>query len=311
MASTVLVGIISYLPDDSETRRKRIAAHQKQMKCLNDLFPSLDVFQMNQNYCPCESDACKAALSNEVRRVTFEEHGKLGISNARNRLLKEFYSSDYEFMMLMDDDTLVYPYYDSCKFFDDLCSWSGKEDVAMIRPLVPSMVPFKKTNYSQRSVVEQYWILNSSLGINPAGMIVLSNLKKLFNKEVYFREDMKSEKCEGYEDYDFVLQLRELGLSTYICKQLVINSLIPDGSVMFGDGQRKRNHVKNICATYDCHPKLRIQYVVDNGKVKSNVSKLSTWPTQYVPRERSYQFNDNVVPNSLKNEKRVTRKLLI
>lgn len=308
MNSRIMIGIISYLPNDLVVRPKRIDAHRKQLVRLNELYPSIDVVQMNQQYSDKDVEKCNSILDNGLREVRHEMHGKLGISRARNNLLKIFYNSDYEFMMLMDDDTLIYPYYDSSRFFDDLLNWADKDSIGMIRPLVPSMVPFKKTNYEQKDVIRDYWILRSSLGINPAGMIILSNLKKNFGHEVYFKEDMKSENCEGYEDYDFVLQLRELHIPTYMCKQIVINSLIPDGSVMFQDNQRKQNHIRNICSVYDCHPKLHIYYQIIDGKIKSNVSKLNIWQSEYIPRSKPYEIPSNLVPKNVPDDKSTVRR---
>ena len=308
MPSKCLIGIISYLPADVELRSKRIETHVKQLNRLNELYPSFDIIQMDQQYEPVDVDTCNSIISNNMRNVRHELHNKLGVSKARNNLLNIFYNSDYEFMMLLDDDTLIYPYYDSSRFFDDLLQFKEHKNVGMIRPLVPSMVPFKKTNYIQKDVIHDYWILNSSLGINPAGMIILSNLKKNFDIEVYFNENMKSENGEGYEDYDFVLKLRELNIPTYMCKQIVINSLIPDGSVMFQSNGRKRNHIDNICSVYDNHPKLKIQYQVINNKIKSNITKLNVWDTLYVPRSVPYDIPYKLVPKDMPSEKSLVRR---
>lgn len=308
MASSVLVGIISYLPDDLQVRQKRIEVHRKQVDMLNKLFPFCDVLQMNQNYSNSDADACFKSLDNGIRHLCFENHGKLGASNARNRILEKFYSSDYEFLMLLDDDTLVYPYYDSSRFFEDLLQWNGKSRIGMIRPLVPSMVPFKKTNYEQKHVIRDYWILRSSLGINPAGMIILSNLRKNFGKEAYFNEHMNAEKREGYEDYDFVLLLRELGIPTYMCKQIVINSLLSDSSVTFQGSQRKLNHAGNICSVYKNHPKLNVKYQIIDGKVKSDVTKLNVWESEYVPRSIPYDIPPNLVPKNMPSERSLVKR---
>ena len=308
MSSRVVVGIISYLPKDLEVRQKRIQAHTKQLNRLNELFADVDIIQMDQQYEPADVDWFNSIACNGNRVVSHELHDKLGISRARNELLRIFYNSEYEFMMLMDDDTLIYPYYDSSRFFQDLLSWRNKQNIGMIRPLVPSMVPFKRTNYESKDVIHDYWILRSSLGINPAGMIILSNLKKNFGEEVYFKEDMKSENCEGYEDYDFVLELRERNIPTYMCKQIIINSLIPDASVMFQDNQRKKNHIRNICSVYDCHPKLHIDYQVIDGKIKSNVSKLNIWQSEYIPRSKPYDIPSNLVPKNVPDDKSTVRR---
>lgn len=312
MASKCIIGIISYLPSELELRSKRIKVHVKQCLRLNDLYPEFDVVQIDQGYEPADVDTFNSVLVNGNRSVKHEMYDKLGTSKARNVLLNMFYNSSYEYMLLMDDDTLIYPYYNASMFFDDLLNFKDRSEIGMIRPLVPLMKPFKRDNYKEKDVIYNYWILGSSLGINPSGMVVLSNIKKNFGKEVYFNESMNGS-GNGYEDYDFVLTLRELGIPTYTCKQLIVNPMLPDNSVTFQNTEeRKCNHVKNLCSTYSNHPKLRIQYQVVDGKVKSNLLKLNTWKSLYIPRSVPYDIPSNLVPKNLpsKNSLVKRRKLI-
>lgn len=293
-----VIGVISYFPDDPSVRIKRKQAHEKQMRWLNDMWPSVDVVQISQNYTRDEEKEAEIALGNGIRRFTQITGPKLGMSGARNRVLDAFYSSDYEYLALMDDDVTVFPYYDAHRFLHDLCLYQHPEEVGMVRPLVPSMVPFKKSNWNARKEVRSFWILRSSMSINPSGVNILGNFRKRFGKSVYFREDMDPSKGEGYEDYDFVLRLRELKIPCHLCQQLVSNPVASDFSVALPGDARQSMHVKNLTSTYDAHPSLRISYSTQSGKLKSDVSKLSTWPKLYVPRSRPYEIQGRLVPKN-------------
>lgn len=300
MSLKVVIGIISYLPDDLKVREKRLSAHVKQLKGFNELFPNVDVLDVCQQYNPSEVELCEAVANNGTRSYTAQQYGKLGACGARNVILKQFYNSDLDFCMITDDDTLLFPYYDVERFFDDLCHYESKSDIGLIRPLIPTMTPFKKQNYQERTTVRSHWILRSSMGIAPFGVFILSNLKKYFGQEVYFDESINPNNCDGYDDYDFVLSLREKRIPSHTCKQLVVRPLVLDTSVAFnGEDLRRKNHAANICATYDRHPSLGVNYKVVDGKVKSDVSKLNVWNPVYVPRSVPYDIPENLKPKSV------------
>lgn len=303
MSANVQIGVISYLPDDVQVRRKRLDAHLRQLEGFNSLFPEVDVLDVCQQYEPSEVEACSQVASNGIRKYVPQQYGKLGACGARNVILRQFYNSDLDFCMITDDDTLLYPYYDVERFFDDLCSYEPKSDIGLIRPLIPTMTPFKKQNYQERTTIHSHWILRSSMGIAPFGVFILSNLKKYFNQEVYFDESVNPNNRDGYDDYDFVLELRERRIPSHTCKQVVVKPLVLDTSVAFnGEDLRRKNHAANICATYDRHPSLKVRYEVVDGKVKSDVSKLNVWNPVYVPRSVPYDIPENLVPKSISRE---------
>lgn len=308
--SKTLIGIISYLPDDIGTRSIRLTTHIKQLKSLNDMFPTTDVLVMYQNYSPMEIDQCKQTANSELHLFQFESHGKLGANPARNRILKTFFNSEYDYLMLMDDDTVLYPYYDVKNFLNDLECFNNRGQIGMIRPVVPFMSPFKAGNYKDRGTIEQCWILRSCMGLIPFSMIILSNLKKVFNKEVYFDEVMNPQKGEGYDDYDFVFRLREKLIPCHRCSQIVVNPLYSD-STIYSDELRKRNHANNICNVYKRYPSLNVKYSIVDGKVKSDVSKLNVFEPVYIPRQHPYIFEKNMIPKDVpEGMSKLTRKRL-
>ena len=311
MNSDYLIGIISYLPQDAKLRATRVKTHLKQLNQINDLYPDADVLQVSQQYEQEDAEACKAVLNNGQREANVDMYGKLGANGARNTILKQFYDSEYKFLMLLDDDSSLYPYYDAKNFMNDVCSYKYSDQLGLIRPLIPTMTPFKKSNYSQRSVVETHWILRSSVGLAPFGIFILNNLNRVFRKTPLFNENMNPANKEGYDDYDFILTLRELNVPSHTCNQIVANPLDAHSSVCVdGEEARKANHTENILQTYRNHPSLKIKYDVRNGRVKSDVTKLSTWPSVYVPRQHVYQFEESMIPKNASAKISVTKKKL-
>lgn len=309
MSCNAMIGIISYLPEDMSVRSVRLETHIKQLKNVSSMYPECPIFCMYQQYEQAEIELCKKAASKSIK-FSYESQGKLGANGARNRILNEFYASDFDFIMLMDDDTTLYPYYDVQNVLQDLCEFKRKNELGIIRPVVPFMTPFKQGNYEQRSIVENYWILRSSLGLIPFSMIILSNLNKNFNKAVFFDEQMNPQKGEGYDDYDFVFRLREKLIPCHRCSQIVVNPLYSD-STIYSDELRKRNHASNICNVYNRYPSLNVKYAIVNGKVKSDVSKLNIFEPVYIPRQHTYLFEKNMIPKHVpEGMSKLTRKRL-
>lgn len=90
----ICIGIISYLPDDiklREIRKERL--HNVISKC-NELF-SLPIIIVAQNW----------GDDIEIEHVTvFKYANKLGITEARRKLREIFLDSDYDYLIMLDDD---------------------------------------------------------------------------------------------------------------------------------------------------------------------------------------------------------------
>ena len=95
----ICIGMISYLPENN-MRSKRIESLQNLFNKLDELFPELPVLIVTQswrNYRP----ATKLKLN-------MENHSSaLGIINARIRLREMFLNSEYDYMIMLDDDCII------------------------------------------------------------------------------------------------------------------------------------------------------------------------------------------------------------
>lgn len=92
------IGIISYLPDDKR-REYRIKRMKLVLEQCNKLF-NLPIIVIAQNW----KEDCKEIFNQNM--ILFNYSNKLGISPAREELRKTFLNSDYDYMIMLDDDSI-------------------------------------------------------------------------------------------------------------------------------------------------------------------------------------------------------------
>ena len=98
----ILIGIISYLPKDSNVRKHRLDTLVKLIHRCNYLF-RLPIYVVIQNY---TSDDVK--LISSIKNVTCSSnYTQLGILNARRELRKYFLDSSYTNLIMLDDDCII------------------------------------------------------------------------------------------------------------------------------------------------------------------------------------------------------------
>lgn len=98
-------GIISYFPDSDsdyhiETRRERTRRFSELLYKLEELWPDVDIMVIAQNWQDFE-------LPNIKNHVIQYNYGKLGILGARKELRKRFLDSDYDYLIMLDDDAMI------------------------------------------------------------------------------------------------------------------------------------------------------------------------------------------------------------
>lgn len=96
-------GIISYFPDNDsdyhiETRRERSRRFRELLFRLEELWPDVDIMIIAQNW----QDFQLPEIKNTYIVHSYEH--KLGILGARKELRKRFLASDYDYLIMLDDD---------------------------------------------------------------------------------------------------------------------------------------------------------------------------------------------------------------
>ena len=98
-------GIISYFPDNdsdyhTEMRRERSRRFKELLAKLEELWSDTDILVIAQNW----QDFQLPEVKNKI--ITFQ-YNKLGILGARKELRKRFLESDYDYLIMLDDDAMV------------------------------------------------------------------------------------------------------------------------------------------------------------------------------------------------------------
>lgn len=98
----ILIGIISYLPDDKKTREHRFTDLKWLINVCNYLF-GLPIYIVIQNYTQEEE-----AIIKKCKNVTLStNYDKLGILQARRTLRDYFIESTYSNLIMLDDDCKI------------------------------------------------------------------------------------------------------------------------------------------------------------------------------------------------------------
>ena len=96
-------GIISWFPDKEPERSQRLTRLDKTFKHLIDLFgKDIEFLIIAQNWKDYQ-------VPNFIEHTTIHKFDKLGILGARKMLREKFLESDYDYLIMCDDDIVLKP----------------------------------------------------------------------------------------------------------------------------------------------------------------------------------------------------------
>lgn len=98
-------GIISYFPNNDsnahiEMRRERSRRFRELLFKLEELWPDVDIMVIAQNWQDFELPEIK-------NYITALHYDRLGILGARRELRKKFLESEYDYLIMLDDDGII------------------------------------------------------------------------------------------------------------------------------------------------------------------------------------------------------------
>ena len=97
------IGIISYFPDEPELRENRRSRCFKLLNQLNTYF-RLPIILISQNW---NKDDVSELLKFKNQEIYNYSYDKLGIAPARITLRKKFIDSDFDYLIMLDDDMVI------------------------------------------------------------------------------------------------------------------------------------------------------------------------------------------------------------
>lgn len=313
----IMIGVISYMPDD-ESAIKRREAHNMQLAWLAKLFPTHAVNIVAQNYSDTDYADSLAVNSN----IVFQKYAKgIGPSKARNVLLKMFVESTCSHLLLMDDDVLVYPYYNCEDILLDIDANPDKyAEINAFRASNPHYVPFKEKIYTDSKNLG-FWKFVKRPANTGAQLCVLSKVANM----VYFNATNRSEDV-GFgtnqidfskfcsEDVDYHLRWLQAGYNFYDLETMQLKEPNSKYSTIFSsdNSQRIEQEKQAIDGMLRDYPELKRDAF---GKINwsSIFDKYSvTMPIVYIKREKALKcIPDNLKPNKYKSSPLLIRNSLI
>ena len=173
---------------------------------------------------------------------------------ARNHLLKEFYTTDENFSIFADDDSVLY---------DDIQHCDGKEFISIFNnietkelnnidtflPISPRQTPFSEMYKQNEDKLKKFlWF---KLAHRAKGsLFVLRNMKKFYDKEYYIEHELFQKPdgtMIGGEDNHFVLTLLKDGYGCYELQNILLNELAGNDSTWVDDdSERMTDDLYNI-----------------------------------------------------------------
>ena len=293
---SIMIGQISYLPNN-ELRTKRFEAARTQIEWLHKVLPNVKITSVLQNYTDAEGNLIKSdniiGFSNPI-----------GAGKARNLILEKFYNSDYDWLFLCDDDTILDDKYHYENFIEELSNnekkFSGIDAVSAIEP---EYHPYKKLNYEDKGNLTHFKFEPRELNSGSATSFI-RNIKKFYGKEIYF-PNIDANKGEGREDMEMLFSWLKAGLTWYNMDTMIRKSLCFDKSSIFGADTKKRDKILMKCLDSICE-----RYAEDG--ISRGINGQITWKNfnerynksqkvLYIKRDKPIEFEDNVIPKPKKS----------
>lgn len=297
------IGIISYLPDNLEMRERRLYVHNKQIEWIKNYFNNIELTVVAQNY----QNSDKNSLVDNYIMVD-----KCGPSNARNYLLERLYKSDNNFTCILDNDAILYEYYNVNELLTQMDEHPNQfENLDLIESLSPVRCGFKEVNTTLDRVL-RYWVFERQYKGTTQHFAIFKNLKKYYNEEIYYSAKT-FEEFGGGEDTEIGCHFTAKGYNVVRCNQMIENHMEYDKSTIFFDesgnhmkqedrGRLDRSILVSVASKYDylsITPSggLKIEYK-PSIKHSKNVygamrgGKVTTWS---IPRTNPYNIPDNLV----------------
>lgn len=288
---SLMIGIISYLPDLPKVRDKRIKAVHKQLDWLHDIYPNHTINVVAQNY-----------REDELLGYSYIQYDRynegIGAGPARNVILRKFYSSNCDFLLLCDDDSICYDYYDYKNFMHHIAEDPSHFDgVDSVIPVEPEYYPFKKSVYEDKNNLNYYKFKPRYIN-SGAAIIFLRNINKYYGKELYFN-NIDANKGEGREDIDFTMRWIIEGFTCYEMSTWIKKSLCFNYSSIFGDDIKRRDSIiaqdlKEVVKQYSRYLHYKRQGVIDWASFNSVYNKSKS--VLYIPRRDAIIIKEVEMP---------------
>ena len=227
--NSMMIGIPSYKPDDENLFKARLKFILKNFECVTSVISDpIEVYICTQRWNDDDFkyfDDLVSPLKNLKITYLKYDHG-LGCDGAKNKILDVFYNSDYDFILMCDDDAYIIDHYRGVDLIKILYYNPEMINVDMIR-FDLAMNPFKESVLNIRDVIEKNILLTFNGCPKWGGVHILKNLKKYYNiqpdDDVYYYYESYTIDGKEFEIHDDVFRrdiMKLRGFKVYGCKNV-------------------------------------------------------------------------------------------
>ena len=285
-----MIGIISYLPDDNELREVRYKAVFETIEFLHRVFSDEVINVVDQNW-----NASEREKFDYVRFYCIDNG--ISLPKARNLMLEEFYNSTDTWMVMSDDDVILYDYYGAEEFLQLLYQGEfNNYPMDLIVPLSPQLSPFKQKLLD--ADVENYYSFTPSRLTDIPNFLVLRNAHDhiLYNEEL----DTRTRKEMISEDAEFIMQQMLKGKKCVVADFMIKKNLAYNNSTIFPEESQN---------DYTFHKKLnealklyiRKHYNIDSRYFTKYYNKATSFT---IRRKERYILPENLSTVTKRNRKK-------
>lgn len=291
-----MIGMISYLPDDTVLRQKRLQCALTTYNYLTKLFPEEIIHIVDQNY----TQEDRKLFGSNIKWWCMS-YG-IGPAKARNFILELFYKSTDDYCILTDDDISFYDYYDADIFMRNL--YYGKYNnygIDIVVPLSPNLKPFKQ-RLLDAGIDRNFVLFPSSLSDIPNFMLLKNSRKHLF-----YNDSLDLFSSDIPEDADFILRCMLSKKTCYVGWFIIKKNLALYDSVLFPN-ELLSDTIEHRRLTANLRSYIESTYKIKMSKFSRRYNSAKTL---LIPRDTYYTLPDNlaVVKHKKNNDTRKTRKL--
>lgn len=235
--------IISWF-GNNDIRDFRLSIHKKQVEWLLELGFNIKIFA--QQYKPEEY------IIDERISYIKNDDKVLSVADSRNIILKEFYNSEEDYGLFLDNDCILYDKHKKTNIGDGKLfrkhineNFSKYNDIDCFLPIDPMKEPYGFKYVESPDLYNNNHVFSRNCHLQGA-VVGLRNLKKIYNKELYYSESFgyNEEGIHlGGSDLDFGLNLICNGFGVYQLENIVLKEY-GNGKSTWAVSNEYRNEVK-------------------------------------------------------------------
>lgn len=232
--------IVSYLGSEENLIQKRLAIHNKQIDWFLEHSPSdLEISIFDQNY--------KPEWRRNDPKISYWNYSGPVLKQwaVRNKFLEEFYSSNEDYAVIADNDSILYDHFDgrsALQFVSNKKNLLIENGVHCFVPIDAAKSPFNQYVSDRKQEYSSNFIFNPIIWLRTA-FFVLANIKKHTGKSVYFRDFSNNPTVGHADDFLFGYDLAKNGVNVFKTYNFILKDMVGEKYSLLASDNSERNEI--------------------------------------------------------------------